>query len=202
MQVMSAPEYGSRPRLDAILARAAVSEPHRDAVIFQGKAWTYAEVYDRARRLAGALAAFGVHQGDRVALWIDNRAEFVEILFGVSMLGAMASPLDHWWAWKDAHAALAQIRPRVLIVGASQAAVVAQHRDSLQAAGIERVLCLDECPAGSMFRSYSDQLAAAAKLRRLTPVAPSDPAVASSLPAPRAGRREPCTRTAVWLRPP
>ena len=75
------------------------------------RTWTYGEVHDRARRLAGALAALGVKKGDRVALWAGNRAEFVEVLFGVPMLGAIASPLDHWWTWKDAHNALAQIRP-------------------------------------------------------------------------------------------
>jgi acyl-CoA synthetase (AMP-forming)/AMP-acid ligase II len=170
-------EHGSQPRLDAVLARAAISEPRRDAVIFQGRAWTYAELYDRARRLAGALAALGVHKGDRVALWIGNRAEFLEIIFGVPMLGAMASPLDHWWTWKDAYAALEQIRPRILIVSAAQAAAVAGHRDELQAAGVESVLCLDECPAESIFRSYAEQLALATRLRALTPVELSDPAV-------------------------
>src|SRR5690348_3612581 len=103
---MSAHEYGSQPRLDALLARAALSEPNRDAVIFQGRTWRYAEVYDRALRLAGALAALGVQKGDRVAFWMGNRAEFLEILFGVSMLGAVTSPLDHWWTWKDASVAL------------------------------------------------------------------------------------------------
>lgn len=170
-------EHGSQPRLDALLMRAAVSEPDRAAVIFQGTSWTYAQVYDRACRLAGALAALGVQKGDRVALWTGNRAEFVEIMFGVPMLGAMASPLDHWWTFKDAYAALEQICPKVLIVGASQAEAVAGHRDELQAAGVECVLCLDHCPTAGIFRSYADHLASAAKPRNLTPVAPSDPAV-------------------------
>jgi acyl-CoA synthetase (AMP-forming)/AMP-acid ligase II len=99
------------------LTRAALSEPHRDAVIYGGTVWTYAEVYDRARRLAGALTTLGVAKGDRVAYWAPNRPEFVEVLFGVPMLGAIASPLDHWWTWNDALVALEQIRPKVLIVG-------------------------------------------------------------------------------------
>lgn len=173
----SAHEHGSQLRLDAMLRRAALSEPNRAALIFQGGTWTYAEVFDRARQLAGALAGLGVRRGERVAFWIGNRAEFVEILFGVSMLGAVASPLDHWWTWKDAYAALEQIRPRVLIVSATQAAQVTGHRDALQAAGIECVLCLDECPPEQMFRSYAERLASATKLRSLTPVSVSDPAV-------------------------
>lgn len=170
-------EHGSQPRLDAILTRAALSEPARTAVIFQGKSWTYAQVHERAGKLAGGLSALGVQKGDRVAFWIGNRAEFFEILFGVSMLGAMTSPLDHWWKWKDAYPALQQIRPKILILGASQAAVVAKHRDLLQAAGTECALCLDECPAGEIFRDYADCLNSASKLRSLAPVALNDPAV-------------------------
>ena len=154
-----------------------MSEPGRAAVMFQGRTWTYAEIYDRARRVAGTLAALGVRKGDRVAFWIGNRAEFLEILFGVSMLGAVASPLDHWWTWKDVHVALEQIRPKVLIAGASQAAAAAGKRDALQAAGIECVLCLDECPQEQIFLPYAEQLAAATRLRSLTPVSLGDPAV-------------------------
>ncbi len=161
-------EHGSQ-RLDAILTRAALTRPQRAAVIFQDITWSYAEVHDRACRLAGALAALGVQKGDRVALWATNRAEFVEVLFGVPMLGAIASPLDHWWTWKDAHAALGQIRARVLIVGAPQAAFLQGHDDALRAAGVEHVLHLDD--------GYSSRLAAATPLRTPTPVAASDPAV-------------------------
>lgn len=164
-------------RLDAMLARAALSEPRRDGVIFHDTVWTYAEVYDRACRLAAALATLGVRKGDRVAFWAGNRPEFVEVLFGVPMLGAIAAPLDHWWTWNDAYVALEQIRPKVLIVGASQAATIAGCRDAMEEAGIERVLALDECPAERAFDLYAHQLASATRLRKLTPVVPSDPAV-------------------------
>lgn len=162
-------EYTNPQRLDAILTRAALTQPQRQAVIFHDIAWTYAEVHDRARRLAGVLAGLDVRKGDRVALWATNRAEFVEVLFGVPMLGAIAAPLDHWWIWQDVYAALAQIRPRVLIVGAQQAAALGGHADAISAAGIEHVLCLDD--------QYSSRLAAATRLSNPTPVDVSDPAV-------------------------
>ena len=85
------------------------------------------------------------------------------------MLGAIASPLDHWWTWKDAHNALAQIRPRVLIVGSPQSEFLQGHDDALRAAGVEHVLQLDD--------GYADRLAAATPLGTPTPVAATDPAV-------------------------
>ncbi len=54
-------------RLDALLERAAGTTPAREAVVFRGRSRTYAEVHERASRLAAALAAFGVRKGDRVA---------------------------------------------------------------------------------------------------------------------------------------
>jgi acyl-CoA synthetase (AMP-forming)/AMP-acid ligase II len=174
---MSAPVYGTVPRLDALLARGAASEPQRAAVIFQGAARSYAEVCDRARRFAGVAAAQGVRKGDRVAFWSANRPEFVEVLFGVSMLGGITAPLDHWWTWADAYIALEQIRPRMLIVGGSQAEEISRHGDALRAAGIECVFCLDETVEGPACRPYEAQLRSAPTLHVLTPVALYDPAV-------------------------
>jgi acyl-CoA synthetase (AMP-forming)/AMP-acid ligase II len=174
---MSSPVYGFVPRLDGLLTRAAASEPRRPAVIFQGTARTYAEVCDRARRFAGIAAAHGLHKGDRVAFWSANRPEFIEVLFGVSMLGGITSPLDHWWKWADAYVALEQIRPRLLIIGKSQALEVFGHGDALAAAGVECVLCLEESLAGLACEPFENQLQSAAPLRALTPVAPTDPAV-------------------------
>ncbi len=174
---MNGVEHGSVSRLDAILARAAQTEPTRAAVVAGQLSWSYAEVYERACRLAGALAALGVRKGDRVALWTTNRPEFVELFFGVPMLGAIAAPLDSWWNWKDAYEALSQIRPKVLIVGPTQALLTVQSSAQLQAAGIEHVLCLDEPPAGSELICYASLLAAASRLSRPTAVVPSDPAV-------------------------
>jgi acyl-CoA synthetase (AMP-forming)/AMP-acid ligase II len=162
-------DNGGHARLDAILTRAALACPQRAAVIFRDTSWSYREVHERACRLAGLLAALGIKKGDRVALWAGNRAEFVEVLFGVPMLGAIASPLDHWWKWKDAHAALEQIRARVLIVAGPQAAYIKDQDDALRAAGIEHVLHLDN--------GYAEQLAAAIPLSTPTPVQGADPAV-------------------------
>jgi fatty-acyl-CoA synthase len=165
------------PRLDAMLARAALTEPQRDAVICRGIKWNYAEVYDRACRLAGAVVALGVKKGDRVALWAENRAEYLEVLFGVSMSGAISAPLDHWWTWADAYIALEQIRPRVLIVAAPQGAIVARNREALRAIGIEFVLCLDDAPVEGPFADYRSRLALAERLQTPVEVLPRDPAL-------------------------
>lgn len=171
---MNWPVHGGALRLDGLLSRAAATEPHREAVVFGDMSWTYAEVADHARRLAASLAALGVARGDRVALWAPNRPEFVEILFGIPLLGAIAVPLDRWWTEKDAMAAIAQVRPKVVIVGAAQADLLGGCRAELEAAGVGHLLSLD-APSDAMFASYQENLAAAAPLRQPSPVDIDDP---------------------------
>jgi acyl-CoA synthetase (AMP-forming)/AMP-acid ligase II len=163
-------------RLDAILTRAAQTEPDRLAVICNGVSRSYAQVNDRARRLAGTLAALGVEKGDRVALWAANRAEFLEVLFGIPLLGAIPMPLDHWWKEKDAFAALDQARPKVLIAGAAQAKLLTAFTTELEAAGVEQILSLDDVP-DTPWLSYEQHLAAAEPLARPAPATLDDPAL-------------------------
>lgn len=164
-------------RLDALLTQAALSTPHRAAVICGDTSWTYGEVHERACRLAGGLTSLGVQHGDRVALWTSNRAEFVEVLFGVPMLGAIAAPLDHWWTWKDAYVALEQTRPKVLIVDAAKAAVVAEFHDTIDEAGIEHVLCFEHADGNNGFKSYTQFLKDADPLPGPAAVGTDDPAL-------------------------
>lgn len=54
----------------------------------------YDEMDQRMDRVAGLLARAGVRQGDRVALGVGNRFEFVEIMFGAMRAGAVPVPLN------------------------------------------------------------------------------------------------------------
>jgi acyl-CoA synthetase (AMP-forming)/AMP-acid ligase II len=65
------------------------------SAIFQGETiLTYADLDARSNRLANALASVGVTAGDRVALLFNNDFRFLETLFGIMRLGAVAVPLN------------------------------------------------------------------------------------------------------------
>ncbi|HKF90494.1 MAG TPA: AMP-binding protein, partial [Acidimicrobiia bacterium] len=55
---------------------------------------TYAELDDRARRVAHALAALGVRRGDSVAVMVPNSFEFFEAIHGSGRLGAVVVPIN------------------------------------------------------------------------------------------------------------
>jgi acyl-CoA synthetase (AMP-forming)/AMP-acid ligase II len=94
----------------------------------------------------------------------------------VPKLGAIAAPLDHWWTFADAIEAIAQIRPRVVIAGAAQAAELAGGRERLAAAGVAHGLCLDDPAPGAPFASLETALGQAPAGCPPTPVGSDDPA--------------------------
>ncbi|MGP4101313.1 AMP-binding protein [Nonomuraea sp. KM90] len=78
----------------SFLARSAAVFGPRLAVVDGELSLTYAELWERARRLAGALAAAGVRPGDRVAVLAANGHLLLEATFGVPAAGAVLVPMN------------------------------------------------------------------------------------------------------------
>ncbi|RYX90407.1 MAG: long-chain fatty acid--CoA ligase [Comamonadaceae bacterium] len=88
------PCYAHRPRnLDDMLAGVAARKGEAPAAQDGPRTLAYAELDRQASRIASALAARGIAQGDRVAMFVGNRLEFMALLFGIWRLGAVAVPI-------------------------------------------------------------------------------------------------------------
>jgi fatty-acyl-CoA synthase len=68
--------------------------PRRTAVVCNQDRFTYAQLADRVRRLAGALRQAGVQPGDRVAFLSTNCHRLLEAYYGVLEAGAVLLPLN------------------------------------------------------------------------------------------------------------
>ena len=68
--------------------------PERDCILFEGRRWTYAQIYERVNHLANALAQLGIKKGDRVGILHVNCYQYVETYFAVAKLGAIFVPLN------------------------------------------------------------------------------------------------------------
>jgi fatty-acyl-CoA synthase len=66
----------------------------RTGILCGSKRFTYAEFGLRSRRLAGALCAFGIQPGDRVAYLSFNTHKLLEGYYGVILAGAVVMPLN------------------------------------------------------------------------------------------------------------
>ncbi len=66
------------------LSIASAIVPERPAVIFDGRAISFAELEQRVNRLANALADLGVGPGDRLATMQVNCNQSIEIYFAAA----------------------------------------------------------------------------------------------------------------------
>ena len=78
----------------SFLARTAYTWPNRVAVVHGARRYTWQQTYERARRLASALARRGVSTGDTVAAMLSNTPEMYEAHFGVPMSGGVLNTLN------------------------------------------------------------------------------------------------------------
>ncbi|MFD4573897.1 amino acid adenylation domain-containing protein [Streptomyces sp. NPDC058417] len=80
--------------LTDLFARQAAATPDATALVFEDERLSYADLDERANRLARALVARGVGPERTVALGLPRSADFVVALFAVLKTGAAYLPLD------------------------------------------------------------------------------------------------------------
>jgi long-chain acyl-CoA synthetase len=73
---------------DSLLA-AADLEPGKEALVVDGKRYSYSELLDRSLRFARALQDLGVERGDRVVVFTDNSLFCVTSIFGSLLAGGV-----------------------------------------------------------------------------------------------------------------
>ena len=82
--------------LPDLLDEITAPDPAHVLIVGGGERISYAETRARARRLAKGLLRLGIRRGDKVALLMGNRPEWLVIDFAVTMLGATLVPVSTW----------------------------------------------------------------------------------------------------------
>ncbi|QWC84670.1 AMP-binding protein [Nocardioidaceae bacterium] len=117
----------------AFLDRAAEAFADRVAVVDGGQRWTYAELRDRAARLAGGLAALpSVEEGRPVAVLAPNSHVLLEAHYGVPWSGVPLVALNTRLGRREMSYILGHCRAGVLIRDASFAGLVEESVAELE----------------------------------------------------------------------
>jgi fatty-acyl-CoA synthase len=82
--------------LPQLLDEMASRQPQREFIVGAEARLTYAETRTRVRRLAKGLYRLGVRRGEKVALLMNNRTEWLLVDFAVTLLGATLVPISTW----------------------------------------------------------------------------------------------------------
>jgi acyl-CoA synthetase (AMP-forming)/AMP-acid ligase II len=140
--------------------------PDRDALVCGRRRITWVELADRATRLAGHLhTEAGVGPGDRVAIDLTNRPEYLETFYAALKLGAVPVNVNFRYQAHELHYLLDNADARALVHGpqfsatAQQAAadIAVPERPLLLEVGApyERALAESTVPASSTPRRPS-----------------------------------------------
>ena len=122
----------------------------RDAVVFEGQSWTYAELEARVSRLAGGLRGLGVKDGERVALMSLNSSRYLEYLMAVPWANGVLNPVNTRWSATEIAYSLRDSGTRILMVDKTFAPLLPEIK--AQAELLEHVIFADDgdAPEGAI----------------------------------------------------
>ena len=94
------------------LLYAAEGKPHADALVSETTRLTYAELRERAARIAEGLSGRGVASRNRVGCVLANEPEMVELYWACQWLGVGFVPLSHRLSEADLDYCIGTAEPR------------------------------------------------------------------------------------------
>ncbi len=157
--------------LGDILARNARKFPHKPAIICETGCFSYRDFNQRTNALANGLLKMGIKKGDRLAVFVHNGHEFLEVYFAAAKTGAIFCPYNNHMTDRELAAIISYSTPRVLFF----------HRDysdklvsvSKEANSVEQYVRLDE-PADDFAADYEDLLRSGGRDEPSIPVSDDD----------------------------
>ncbi|WP_214401789.1 long-chain-fatty-acid--CoA ligase [Pseudonocardia lacus] len=159
------------------IERHAHQVPDRTALVFGERRTSWAQLRGRVRALAGALAEHGVGEGDRVAVLMSNRPEFLEAVLAATALRAIAVPVNFRLSADEVAFILGDSGAVALAVDADLAPLAAKVRGSLSGGGVVLVTGADPATAGPGALPFDDLAAGPERPLPDVRIAEHDPAL-------------------------
>ncbi|MFB7722246.1 long-chain-fatty-acid--CoA ligase [Nocardia sp. NPDC056100] len=141
------------------LHRAAQQTPDAVMTICGDRTRTFREVLDRVSRLAGALRALGVGDGDRVAMLGLNSDRYHEYLLAVPWANAVLNPVNIRWSPVEIAYSLVDSGTEVLLVDDAFAPMLPALRE--QHPGLTTVIHCGDGPTPEGALGYEELIAGA-----------------------------------------
>jgi len=102
--------------LGQLVDRNAEKYPHNLALVCNKKRMTYGRLKTEVDAFAKGLLAFGISKGDRVALLMHNRLEWIVVSFALVKIGAILIPINIRYRRHELEYILSHCKPLLLIL--------------------------------------------------------------------------------------
>jgi long-chain acyl-CoA synthetase len=144
------PAFCERPRnIWAMVSEAASRNPDGEALVCGDRRLTWREAAQQSAQIAAGLRKKGLHGGDRIALLLGNRIEFVLTVFGAAYLGLVTVLLSTRQQKPEIAYVLSDCGARLLIHEATLAERLPDARDFPD---LVHVISVDDDKRASQFR--------------------------------------------------
>jgi len=160
--------------LARLLSETAARNPAKNAVVFDGNPCTYGAFDREVERYAAMLHAAGVGKGDRVAIQLPKRMEFLFLHFATLSIGAVTLPLNAEYRPEEVRYFLSDSGSSLFITDGER---FARAGEALRGLRGVRILLVDGDGGGGA-ESLADRLSCAPSgFRRSWPAGDDDPAM-------------------------
>jgi acyl-CoA synthetase (AMP-forming)/AMP-acid ligase II len=126
-----------------VLARHARHQPEHTAVVFAERRVGYGEFDRRTNRVANGFAKLGVAKGDKVATFLSNTLELLEVYWAAAKIGAVVVPLSPLLRGKGLATLLRDADIELIVTEEAVAPFLDEVRPELGAKGPERPVLID-----------------------------------------------------------
>jgi long-chain acyl-CoA synthetase len=154
------PDYlqGEKP-LHEYLRGHARTQPGKAALVWYGRAISYAELDRWSDAFAQALHARGVGKGDRVALFMQNCPQYLVAHFGIQKIGAIVSPCSPMFKAHEFAYQVGDLGAKALVVADHLASIAQSVADRVKVPHVFSVRYADLLPDAPNVR-VPDEVAA------------------------------------------
>jgi len=108
-------DWFTKRTLGSLPDDAATRWGDSEALVFKGRRWTHHEFAAEVDKAAKALIAIGVVPGEKVSLWMNNKPEWLFLMYAVTKVGAVLVPLNTRYRREDIRYVLTQSTTGTLI---------------------------------------------------------------------------------------
>ena len=110
--------------LGQLPAHAARMFQDREALVFEGRSFSFNELNDCIEKFAGGLLDLGIGQGDVVTLYAPNSWEWVVSYFAIARIGAVINPVNTMLTPTEIEYVVQDCGARSIITSADKASAI------------------------------------------------------------------------------
>jgi malonyl-CoA/methylmalonyl-CoA synthetase len=107
--------YSRDVSLPELLARTFSDRANQVALEWACQEYTFADLDRRANRMAAALTARGLTRGDRLALYLPNRLEYIDLFLAATRLGLIVVPINVLYRERELGHIIGDATPKAVV---------------------------------------------------------------------------------------